>query len=512
MDREHRKALEVIEHQRIEIADLKYRLSELARRLYGSTSEKGDPNQLKLLELEEGKKHPEGISPEAAEDDDAAAAEPSKRKRRKQERLRKSMKDLLTTIEVIEPEEVQKAPHLWKLIGEEVSEELHFEPSRCLRHQIIRRKYARREELEEGAGKNVTIAALPPRLLEGSVLTSSLLAGLIISKYCWHQPLHRQEQMLRAAGVECSRSLMCHWLEIGADFIEPLHRLQRTKLLASDYLQADETPIDYLSPGNGRTKKGYLWVLHNPAIGIYYQWQTGRGHQHLLDLIGNKDDFTGILQHDAYQPYLTLAKERGLGQVSCMAHIRRGFDKALEQSPALAGWFLRHFARLYHIEAELRKNKHSSEQRSRRRRRHSRPILDLLKKATQHLLQKSSILPKSPLGKALRYALGQLPLMENWIKNGQVEIDNNLIENAIRPTKLGAKNWMFIGSARSGKKSAILYTLVENVRRLNRDPFEYLKWVFEKIRLNPTLKNWEPLLPVNWVALHPEGRTIRKAA
>jgi len=137
VDREHRKALELIEHQRIEIADLKYRLSELARRLYGSTSEKGDPDQLKLLELKETEK------PEAAEpstDGDEPVAELPKQKRRKQERLRKSMKDLPTTTEVIDPEEVQKDPQAWKLIGEEVSEELHFEPSRCLRHQIIRRK------------------------------------------------------------------------------------------------------------------------------------------------------------------------------------------------------------------------------------------------------------------------------------------------------------------------------------------------------------------------------------
>ena len=261
MDREHRKALELIEHQRIEIADLKYRLSELTRRLYGSTSEKGNPDQLKLLELDDnllGANERLELPAGSTRDGEEPAADSSKKKRRKQERLRKSMKGLATTTEIIEPEEVRQDPESWKLIGEEITEELHFEPSRCRRHQIIRRKYARRDELDEAQGKNVTIAPLPPRLLEGSVLTPSLLAGLITGKYCWHQPLHRQEQMMRAAGVECSRSLMCHWFEIGADFLEPLYRSYHRKLLASDYLQVDETPIDYLAPGNGRTKKGSL--------------------------------------------------------------------------------------------------------------------------------------------------------------------------------------------------------------------------------------------------------------
>ena len=507
MDREHRKALELIEHQRIEIADLKYRLSELTRRLYGSTSEKSDPDQLKLLDLEDHSKKPRSIG-----EGEAPLADPSKKKRRKQERLRKSMKDLPTTTEIIEPEEVRQDPASWKLIGEEIAEELHFEPSRCRRHQIIRRKYARREELDEPQGKNVTIAPLPPRLLEGSVLTPSLLAGLITGKYCWHQPLHRQEQMMRAAGVECSRSLMCHWFEIGADFLEPLYRSYHRKLLASDYLQIDETPIDYLAPGNGRTKKGYLWVLHNPEVGVYYQWHSGRGAQYLPELLGEEGTFRGILQHDAYQPYLALAKERDLAQNSCMAHIRRGFDKALQDRPEVAAWFLRHIARLYHLEDEMRRFQLRPEQITRRRQSHSRPILKLLQKATTKLLQKSFILPKSPLGKALRYALSQLPLMEAWLENGRVQIDNNLIENSIRPTKLGAKNWLFIGSERSGKKSAILYTLVENVRRLNRDPFQYLTWVFEQIRLNPTLSDWEALLPATWAAAHPRGNRIRQAA
>lgn len=504
------KLQDIIEQQQLRIKHFEHQVAELIRRIYGSSSERFDDAQLRLFEEQEAKK-PEAAEP-PAEDEEAPAAK--SRKRSKQQRLKKSIEDLPTTQEIIEPAEVQSNPFDWKRIGEEVNEQLKYQPARYNRHLIIRPKYARCEESIED--HNIALAPLPPRLLKGSVLSPSLLAGIITNKYCWHQPLYRQEQMMRTAGVICSRSLMCHWLEHGAKRLEPLYKALKQQLLKSDYLQADETPIDYLDPGKGKVQKGYLWALNQPDIGVYYEWHTGRGHKHLLELMSadeTMDDmdetFGGILQHDAYQPYLSLAKDWLLEQTGCMTHIRRGFDKALQDRPEVAGWFMRQFARLYRIEAELRKNRAGPEQRAKRRRIESRPIFELLKKATLHLKQKSSILPKSPLGKALGYALGQLPLMETWIENGQVEIDNNLIENSIRPTKLGMKNWLFFGSARSGKFGAILYTLVENVRKLNRDPFEYLTWVFEKLSEDPSPANPEELLPSAWAIAHPDGNQLR---
>lgn len=488
---------------------LRARISELTRKVFGSSSEKLDPAQLELLLDPEAAKKPSAAGcGEAGPAAEGTAGKP--RKRSKRSRLKKSIENLPTTREVTDPDEVAQAPHLWKHIGEEVTEELHYEPARYWRHLHIRNKYARREESLDSP--NMAIAPLPPRLLEGSVLTPTLLAGITSAKYCWHLPLYRQEQMMRVRGIDCHRSLMCHWMNHAAFLLKPLYDLQKQTLLTGDYLQIDETPIDYLDPGRGSTAKGYLWTLNHPANGVYYEWHTGRAHKHLLELMENGGTFTGILQHDAYQPYLTLAKDNDLAHTACMAHIRRKFEKALKDRPAVAGWFMRHFARLYQIEAELRDHGARGEQRSRRRRRHSRPILNLLQKAVQHLLLNHRTLPRSPLGKALAYAHGQLPHMGTWIENGQVEIDNNLIENTIRPTKLGAKNWLFFGSAGSGKQSAILYTLVENVRRLNRDPYAYLAWVFEQIRLAPTIRDWSPLLPNAWAAAYPEAKPLRKTA
>ena len=248
----------------------------------------------------------------------------------------------------------------------------------------------------------------------------------------------------------------------------------------------------------------------NPEIGVYYEWQSGRGEKYLrLFIDDNIEDFSGILQHDAYKPYLTLAKEEELEHTACMAHIRRYFEKALAERPALVSWFMRKFAQLYETEKNLREEKATAEQRARRRKISSRPLLEVLKKASLHLSQKSSILPQSLLGKALQYALGQLPNMDTWIENGQVEIDNNLVENSIRPTKLGLKNWLFFGSERAGEDNAILYTLVENVRRLNRDPYAYLNWLFEQLIKTPNPSNLDELLPTSWASKHPESKNLR---
>ncbi len=501
LTRENKRLRLENEALKLENKTLRQQNQELIRRVFGSSSERHDPNQLNLLELEEAKK------PVAADLPEESAPAANSKKRSKQQKLKKSMEDLPTTSETIEPEGISDSPDDWKRIGEDITEELHYQPARYTRHRIIRPRYARREESIEEA--NIAQAALPPRLLANSVLTPSLLAGVITNKYCWHLPLNRQEQLMRTAGLICSRSLLASWMGVAAQKLKPLYKRLKQKLIAGNYLQIDETPIAYLDPGKGSTKQGYLWAIQHPLLGVYYEWHTGRAHKHLLKLMDEPQKFHGILQHDAYQPYLTYAEAHGLEHVACMAHIRRYFEKALKAYPALAGWFMRQFARLYQIEQELRDWGATAEQRTRRRQIHSRPILKLLKKAVLHLSQSPKILPRDHLGKALTYARGQLPHMDTWLDHGQVEIDNNLVENSMRPTKLGMKNWLFFGSADSGENSAILYTLVQNVRRLNRDPFVYLEWLFEKLRLDPSPADLDVLLPTAWAAAHPELQPLR---
>ena len=262
---------------RMENKKLRHQNQELIRRVYGSSSEKFSADQLSL-ELDCPDQNRTRESENALSEDDEEPQRQGRASKDKQRRLKKSMESLPTTSEVLEPQEVIDSPQDWKCIGEEVCEELHYQPARYWRHQIIRPRYARREESIEEV--NIALAVLPPRLLDKSVLTPSLLASIITNKYCWHLPLYRQEQLMRSAGVSCSRALLSSWMSFAANKLKPLYTRLKKKLFQSDYLQIDETTISYLKPGSGLCQTGYLWTLLNPQVGAYYEWHPGRGHSH----------------------------------------------------------------------------------------------------------------------------------------------------------------------------------------------------------------------------------------
>jgi hypothetical protein len=248
-----------------------------------------------------------------------------------------------------------------------------------------------------------------------------------------------------------------------------------------------------------------------------FDWQTSREHKHAAAWLG--PDYEGILQGDAYEAYLSYCVAQALRgkeviRVACMAHIRRKFENAEAERPALVRWVLERIAQLYRIETPLREHGASAEVRARVRHNQSRPLMNLLRKAFTYLLTRR-ILPKSSLGKALRYALKQWPAMENYLADGRVEIDNNATENDIRPSAIGKKNWLFVGSPEAGKRGAVLYTLLISARNHGVDPQAYLKDVIERL---PSAKPNEidEFLPANWAAAHrdqyPALRPERHAA
>ncbi len=216
-------------------------------------------------------------------------------------------------------------------------------------------------------------------------------------------------------------------------------------------------------------------------------------------------------QCDGYAAYPAWAKgKKHITLMGCHAHVRRKFFEAQDQSPRLVGWILRQLAHLYQIESRLRETQASPALREAMRAAQSRPIHQRLKKLFVRLALRRTILPKSNLGKAITYTLNQWPNLQTYLRDGRVEIDNNLVENAIRPTKLGAKNWLFIGAEHAGEKSAIIYTLVENCRRLGLDTRDYLEDVLTRL---PGMKASEAasLTPANWHKAR-GGKTGRTAA
>jgi hypothetical protein len=290
---------------------------------------------------------------------------------------------------------------------------------------------------------------------------------------------------------------MAEWMWLGADWLKPIYRQIREDALEGGYVQIDETPIRYLEPGHGKTKLGYLWTYGAPREDVVFHWETSRAASCLENVL--PVDFRGIAQCDGYAAYRSFARSRGdeITLAGCMAHVRRKFFEARDQAPKVAGWVLLQIQHLYAIESKLRETRAGPHLRAAIRGGQSRMIINRLHRALVGLKTRGRYLPRSGMGAAIEYALSQWPTLLVYLEDGRLEIDNNLIENAIRPTAVGKKNWLFFGEAAAGERSAILYTIVENCRRRGIDPFAYLKDVFTRL---PTMTNWQvkDITPKAW--------------
>ena len=464
----------------LEVRLLREKVDALIRMIYGKKSEKIDPNQLMLLpEGLESKKEEAPTSDESTE----AGAKPPKRTTPRKPKKPRLPDDLPVYEEVLDPKEVKADPEQYRRIGEEVSEQLDYRPAQFLKRRLIRRKYAR----IGNAYAPPVIAPLPAGLQERCLATPDLITQVVVGKYVDHLPLYRQEQIfLSRHGVEIPRQTLCRWVGLAAWWLEPVYeemvKVQNTR----SYLQIDETPIAYLKPGLGKTAQGYLWVTSVPGGDVIYHWHPGRGAKY-LDEIFDKN-FSGTLQCDAYQAYASFQKQRDgpVKLAGCWAHVRRKFFESLSRDPPVVSWLLGQIGQLYLIERRLRESGVSAKLRSVVRAGQAAPIVRRIGKAL--MLLKPRYLPQSKLGQAISYAMGQWTDLQMYLYNGSIEIDNNLVENAIRPTKLGAKNWLFFGSEESGKTSAILFTLVESAKRHGLNPYNYL---LELLNGLPTAKNDE---------------------
>jgi transposase len=470
---------------RRENALLRQKIDLLVKRVFGSSSEQVDRAQLDLL-----------LSvPESSTSPTPPPAPIAKSAIRKDRKDRAAgLPENLPVVEgVIDPDVVKVEPQSWRCIGQEVSEQLDYEPGRFLRRRTIRRKYVQKLN-PHGAPQ---IAPLPERLLERSLPAAGLLAHILTSTYCDHLPLYRQEQIYARAGVHLPRQSLARWVELAADWLKPIYEHIRTGVMAGGYVQVDETPIDYLDPGHGQTKQGYLWTCNRPGGDVIYQWHTSRAATCLDNII--PVDFSGTIQCDGYSAYRAFADRRcGIALAGCWAHVRRKFHEALEQSPRTAGWIMRQIQNLYQIEARLRERRAGPKLRLAMRASESRPIVDRIEKALIRLKSSKRYLPQSLLGGAMDYALGQWTALRVYLEDGRVEIDNNLVENAIRPTAVGKKNWLFIGDATAGERSAIIYSLIESCRRRGIDPYSYLRDVLSRL---PTMTNHQihQVTPQAWL-------------
>jgi len=486
------------ERQSLEIKLLKEKVDLLIRRLFGSKSEKLDAAQLELLlKAESGKADASAEKAEASPIVESAKSA-AKRAEKKQRRERWP-KDLAVEQEIIEPTEVRENPEAFRCIGEEVTEMLDYQPAKFFRRQIIRRKFVRRGQNDLAP----VIAPLPESLQQRCIAAPGLLAQVIVSKYCDHLPLFRQEQIYwNRHQVWLPRQSMARWVHLASEWLKPIYQQIKDQMMRGSYIQVDETPIKYLDPGNGKTGQGYLWVAHRPGEDVLFEWYTTREAKCLDKLIPL--DFSGTIQCDGYSAYDHFARHRAsTGKpvllAGCWAHVRRGFYEALDHAPKEAAWILVQIGQLYEIERRLRRQQAGPALRDAYRTSQSNPICRRIHRVLQRWYLTRRFLPKGSMGKAVSYALGQWESLEVYLQEPEIEIDNNLVENAIRPTALGKKNWLFFGDAEAGERSAIIYSIIESCRRHGIEPYTYLHDVLTRL---PSMTNRQikDVVPKAWAA------------
>jgi transposase len=465
-----------VQRLRQEVDFLRQKLDALARQLFGKRSEQLDPAQLQLLfqELEApGPALGNGSGPQVPETEPARPTKASPRP----ERTPRLPEHLPVIEEVIVPPPVQAAPEQWRRIGQEITERLDYEPARFFRRRTVRPKYVRRDQLDAVP----IIAELPPCILERSIATAGLVAQILVAKYCDHLPLYRQESIYQSRhSVSLSRQTMAEWVGVAADWLRLIYEEIRAGVTAHGYLQIDETPIRYLEPGHGQTRLGYLWACHRPGADAVYSWHTSRAAACLEKIL--PVDFTGTIQCDGYTAYDAFARHRaGIELAGCWAHVRRKFFEAHRQGCKRSALVLHLLQSLYRTEARLRESRAGPKLRAIGRSLESRPIIARLQRTLLHWKAKGGILPKSLLSQAITYALGQWDSLQLFLHDGRLEIDNNLVENCIRPTAVGKKNWLFIGAAHAGQRGAIIYTIIESCRRRGIDPYAYLRDVLTRL-------------------------------
>jgi transposase len=493
-----------IQELREEILVLRQQLDWFKRQLFGRKGEQFEHPEL-FEKPEPGKDESSDGADAPAEDNDESEKTRTRKKRKRAIRSGRLPEDLPRVSETVTPPEVLADPDKWKLLSEEERTWLEKEPG----HFYLRVKVYQTYVPLDGSlpGKAVTATA-PPTIIDSGFWGESLLAEVLCNRYLYHLPYARQESLYKNRfGIDLSRKTMSDAAGKVADQLVILTGLMKEDMLQCGYIRADETEVRYLDrDAPGGSSRGRFWVYKGANGDVLFDWQLSREHHHFPDWIG--EGFEGVIGSDGYEAYPKYCRaqaQRGrvVERAACHAHIRRKYEAALKEKPKLAGWFLKIYGKLYQIEATLRECRADCAAKERYRQRHSQPLLHLLDKANKHLLQKTKIRPKSRLGEAVRYALGQWSAAPTYLAHGQVEIDNNAVERDIRPSAVGKKNWLFVGSPDAGDRSAVFYSLLISARHHGVDPEAYLRDVLKRLPGSSTdPAALRELLPANWAAAH----------
>lgn len=470
-----------LEKKQIQIEFLKHQLEQYQKIVHGSKTEKfipaQNPEQITLdLDLPSDIKAPLEKRQYIAYNRKASKKQITERNGRME-----FPKDLPREEIIIEP--AQDTTGFVK-IGEEITEELEVTPAVFFVKKYVRPKYAKPN------GQGVVIAELPSRPINKGIPGPGLLATVLTDKYVDHLPIYRQVRRYQRMGVELSESTIGDWISDSCNLLTPLYDLLKRHTLNADYLQADESPIPVLDKAKKeKTHHGYYWVYHAPKDKkIFFDYREGRGRDGPTEIL---KDFKGFLQTDGYGVYEKF-DVNGITTLNCMAHARRKFIEALDNDKERCNYVLERMQELYIVESFAREKNFSYNERYKIRQKKSVPILEELK--AWFLIQLPKVPPASIMGKAIAYSYNRWGKLCEYTKHGHLEIDNNLIENAIRPIALGRKNYLFAGSHKAAQRAAMIYSFFAMCKYHNLNPYHWLKETLAKIS-DTKMSDLESLLP-----------------
>ena len=486
------------------VASLEQTLYWLRKKMFGRMSEKNlplDPNQLSLFTEQEMS------STEKAEVEEEALKAEEDMTRSIKVREKPARKPLDTSSLPVEeinlyPEGTTEENGTLKddfvEIGKEESMHLERIPARVYIVKTIRHKVIRKSEIKEKypEERHILISPLPLSPINKCMAGASVLTDIIIGKFMYHLPFYRLIQQYRESGITISDSTMSGWYEAAVEKLKILYNLLKKQILSSEYVQIDESVIPVIDNEKHKTRKGYEWCLRDGITGdVVFHYDCGsRSGKVARGLLGN---YVGLVQCDGYDAYEQFERVKGITLFGCWAHASRKFTEALDENRVLATQALCYIGKLYKVESEAGEAGLSVEERKEKRIHESYPVILEFEKWMQDAYLK--VLPKSRTGKAIEYTFSLLPRLSRYVNDGRVNIDNNLIENAIRPLALGRKNYLFCGNDASAYRAAIVYSLIGSCKSAGIEPRIWMEDVLRKIPYyERDKKDMTELLPRNW--------------
>lgn len=485
------------------ILDLEKQVAYLRRRIWGKSSERfidADPQQRRIdfdgLEL---------LPEERELAESAKAAIEAFRERRVRERAKRKParkplpEDLPRVEEHLYPEETADNTDAWVELEPEVTEVLEHEPGKCYVRRIIRHKYVRKNGQGQDACPIIT-ATLPTKYqpIARSYAGASLLAELMINKYVNHLPFYRQIQMMKQLGANLPPPTVNDWFKDTADLLRPLYYRLREKVLATDYIQVDETTIPVINNEKHKTVNGYIWMVRSVMDSqLFFHYDGGsRAQKVALSLL---EDFRGAMQTDGYGVYQMYEYKKGVLPLGCWAHARRKFEESLKNDRNRAEYALGQIGLLYEVEREADDRNLSYDERALLRESHAYPIMVAFEKWLASEYPK--VMPKSPIGKAIKYCYDIYHRLTRYHLDGRYRIDNNLAENDLRGLALGRKNYLFCSNHDSAEDAAVFYSLLGCCKAAGVNFRDWMVYVLSHIHDYDTdySRDLAGLLPRNWV-------------